>query len=79
MFHSGEKKAALREAEEASENYQSVYQKTIQHTESLHNKKVNAVTILKAVDDYIHALSNKPDYLNKEISEIKLRRQAFEH
>ena len=78
MFHSGEKKAALREAEEASENYQFVYQKTIQHTESLHNKKINAVTILKAVDDYIHTLSNKPDYLNKEISEIKLRRQAFE-
>ena len=30
------------------------------------------------MDDYIHTLSNKPDYLNKEISEIKLRRQAFE-
>lgn len=79
MFHSGEKKAALRAAEEASERYKSVYAETIGHTEDLHNKKVEAVAILKNVDDYIHTLSNKPDDLKKEISDINLQRQAFEH
>lgn len=78
MFNSGYKKAALEAAQEAGEQYQDTYDTTIRNTTGLHEKKLEAVVILKRVDDYIHSLSNKPGELSKQMSRVILKRQAFE-
>lgn len=78
MFNAGYKKEALKEAERTAGVYKSKYDETIKHTTSLHENKEKAVVILKSVDKYIHSLSNRPAELDKKISEITIRRQAFE-
>lgn len=78
MFNAGYKKEALVEAERIGVKYKEKYDKTIQHTTTLHIYKEKAVCILRNVDIYIHSLSNKPAELDKTMTQITVRRQAFE-
>lgn len=78
MFNAGYKKEALKEASRTANEYKVKYDDTIKHTMTLHESKEKAVEILKAVDTYIHSLSNRPKDLDKVISEIAVRRKAFE-
>lgn len=78
MLNAGYKKEALKKCEEVSNEYKKVYEQTIERSTKLHNDKVEAVDILKAVDVYIHSLSNKPKEIEKMASEVLVRRKAFE-
>jgi hypothetical protein len=78
MLNSGYKKEALAEYKEAGKIYQTNYDKTISNTTELHSHKEKAIDILKAVDEYIHSMSNKPEELQKAASAIAIRRKAFE-
>lgn len=78
MFNKNYRKRALAEAERMVTQYQGKYEETIGLTTDLHGKKETAVEILKAVDEYIHSLSNKPPELEKIMSEINIRRRVFE-
>lgn len=78
MLNAGYKKEALAEAERTANKYKSKYDETIKRTTTLHGHKENAVVILKSVDEYIQSLSNRPAELDKSMSEITVRRQAFE-
>ena len=78
MFNKNYRKRALAEAERMVTQYQGKYEETIGLTTDLHGKKETAVEILKAVDEYIHSLSNKPSELEKIMSEINIRRRVFE-
>ena len=78
MLNTGYKKEALKKCEDASNAYKKEYETTIAKTTELHTDKEKAVEILKAVDAYIHTLSNKPKEIEKLATEISIRRQAFE-
>lgn len=56
MFNAGYKKSALEIASRKADEYQEKYQDTVKHTTTLHEKKLKAVDILRAVDTYIHFL-----------------------
>lgn len=78
MFSAGYKKEALKECEEASVKYKAEYDGAIKKSTELHEDKEKAVCILKDFDMYIHSLSNKPKEIEKKVTEVSVRRQAFE-
>lgn len=78
VLNIGYKKEALAEAERTAKKYQAEYDDTIGCTTELHGYKEAAVGILKDVDTYIHSLSNRPAELDKTMTQITVRRQAFE-
>lgn len=78
MLNSGYKKEALAEYERTGKAYKQKYDDTILNTTKLHNEKEVAVAILKNVETYINTLANKPKELEKTLSEIVVRRNAFE-
>lgn len=78
MFNAGYKKEAIKKCEDANATYKNEYETTIKKSTELYEDKEKAVIILKAVDDYIHSLSNKPKEIEKIAAEVSVRRRAFE-
>ncbi len=78
MLNSGYKKEALKKCEEAVNTYEREYNDTISKSIVFHNKKEEAISILKSVDEFIHSLSNKPKEIEKIATEITVHRKAFE-
>lgn len=78
MLNSGYKKEALKKCEEAMNVYKEQYDNAINKSIELHNKKEEAIGILKSVDEFIHSLSNKPKKIVKVATEITVRRKEFE-
>lgn len=78
MLNAGYKKEALKKCEEAGEAYKKEYENTIKKSTELHEDKEKAVKILKDVEVFINALANKPREIEKIVSEVAVRRKAFE-
>ena len=78
MLNAGLKKEAITNLSAEGKKYEREYNSTVENAGKLHENKEAAARILKAVDDYIHSLSNRPEELNKLASKISVRRMAFE-
>lgn len=78
MFNNGYKKEALEKLDDQVKKYNQEYLLTMASITELHNDKQWAVKILKAYEEYINSISNKPKKIDKITSEVSVRRKDFE-
>lgn len=78
MLNAAYKKDALNLLQQANEKYSETYKATLDNVTSLHEKRLASVKTIKAVENYVMSLANRPRDYDKTLGEIKVRRQKFE-
>ena len=79
MFNAELKERAKKDLEEVYEDYKRTLANTINHSESLYEKKVYAVEILKNFSSYIQKLSNKPIEFETILGKIEMNIKKFDN
>ena len=79
MFNSELKEKAKKVLEEVYEDYKRTLSNTINHSESLYEKKLHAVEILKNFSSYIQKLSNKPIEFETSLGKIEMNIKKFDN
>ena len=79
MFNSELKEKAKKVLEEVYEDYKRTLANTINHSESLYEKKLHAVEILKNFSSYIQKLSNKPIEFETSLGKIEMNIKKFDN
>ncbi|MFA3799593.1 hypothetical protein ACEG17_05270 [Leptotrichia hongkongensis] len=79
MFNSELKEKAKKVLEEVYGDYKRTLSNTINHSESLYEKKLHAVEILKNFSTYIQKLSNKPIEFETSLGKIEMNIKKFDN
>ena len=79
MFNSELKEKAKKVLEEVYGDYKRTLSNTINHSESLYEKKLHAVEILKNFSSYIQKLSNKPIEFETSLGKIEMNIKKFDN
>ena len=79
MFNAELKERAKKDLEEVYEDYKRTLANTVNHSESLYEKKVYAVEILKNFSSYIQKLSNKPIEFETILGKIEMNIKKFDN
>ena len=79
MFNSELKEKAKKVLEEVYGDYKRTLANTINHSESLYEKKLHAVEILKNFSSYIQKLSNKPLEFETSLGKIEMNIKKFDN
>ena len=79
MFNSELKEKAKKVLEEVYGDYKRTLSNTINHSESLYEKKLHAVEILKNFSSYIQKLSNKPIEFETILGKIEMNIKKFDN
>lgn len=79
MFNSELKEKAKKVLEEVYGDYKRTLSNTINHSESLYEKKLHAVEILKNFSSYIQKLSNKPLEFETSLGKIEMNIKKFDN
>lgn len=79
MFNSELKEKAKKVLEEVYGDYKRTLANTINHSESLYEKKLHAVEILKNFSSYIQKLSNKPIEFETSLGKIEMNIKKFDN
>ena len=79
MFNSELKEKAKKVLEEVYGDYKRTLSNTINHSESLYEKKLHAVEILKNFSTYIQKLSNKPIEFETSLGKIVMNIKKFDN
>ena len=79
MFNSELKEKAKKVLEEVYGDYKRKLSNTINHSESLYEKKLHAVEILKNFSSYIQKLSNKPIEFETSLGKIEMNIKNFDN
>lgn len=78
MLNAGYKKEALAGLEVENKRYQNKYNSTMKEIMELHESRIQAVELVKRVEEYVSSIANKPKEFEKLIDVIKLNYKRFE-
>lgn len=78
MFYSKAKNSAIEEYEKEFTRLQSDYSSLEKYSKILNNERVSAHSVIKDIEFLINSISNSPKEFEKELSEIRLKRNQYE-